>query len=84
MFAYRQMSDYLIESAKSKGVEVYFVKPMYTSFIGKKKFMPYYKRSIHQMSALSIARRTLFNKEESIPKRYKGCSSWKELYKILT
>ena len=84
MFAYRQMSNYLIESAKSKGVEVYFVKPMYTSFIGKEKFMPYYKRSIHQMAALSIARRTLFNKEESIPKRYKECSSWKELYKILT
>lgn len=81
MFAYRQMSDYLIESAKSKGVEVYFVKPMYTSFIGKEKFMPYYKRSVHQMAALSIARRTLFNKDENIPARYKNeCSSWKELY----
>jgi hypothetical protein len=32
------------------------------------------------MAALAIARRALINKKETIPKQYKECSSWKEVY----
>ena len=82
MFAYTKMRTQLIASAKRNGIEVYLVNPMYTSLIGKEKYMPYYKRSIHQMAALAIARRAMYpNRTETIPKRYKDCSSWKEVYK---
>ena len=83
MFCYTKMRDQLIASAKRNGIEVYLVNPMYTSLIGKEKYMPYYKRSIHQMAALAIARRAMYpNRTESIPNRYNDCSSWKEIYKI--
>ena len=84
MFCYTKMRDQLIASAKRNGIEVYLVNPMYTSLIGKEKYMPYYKRSIHQMAALAIARRAMYpNKTESIPKRYNDCSSWKQIYKTV-
>ena len=83
MFAYTKMRNQLIASAKRNGIEVYLVNPMYTSLIGKEKYMPYYKRSIHQMAALAIARRAMYpNRTESIPNRYNNCSSWKEVYKM--
>ena len=84
MFAYNKMLAQLIASAKRNGIEVYEVEPMYTSLIGKEKYMPYYKRSIHQMAALAIARRAMYtNKIESIPNKYKNCSSWQEVYKLV-
>jgi IS605 OrfB family transposase len=82
MFAYTKMKKQLIASAKRNGIEVYLVDPMYTSLIGKTKYQPYYKRSIHQMAALAIARRAMYpNRTEKIPNRYKDCSSWKDIYK---
>ena len=84
MFCYTKMRDQLIASAKRNGIEVYLVNPMYTSLIGKEKYMPYYKRSIHQMAALAIARRAMYpNRTESIPNRYNDCSSWKQVYKTV-
>ena len=83
MFAYHKMVNTLMASAKRNGIEVYEVDAMYTSLIGKEKYQPYYKRSIHQMAALAIARRAMYtNRTESIPNKYKNCSSWQEVYKI--
>ena len=85
MFAYKKMTEQLIASAKRNGVEVFIVSPVYTSLIGKVKYMPYYKRSIHELAALAIARRALKPKRtEKIPKRYKDkCSSWKDVYRLV-
>ena len=84
MFAYTKMRNQLIASAKRNGIEVCLVNPTYTSLIGKTKYQPYYKRSIHQMAALAIARRAMYpNRTESIPNRYNDCSSWKQIYKLI-
>ena len=83
MFAYHKMVNALMASAKRNGIEVYEVDAMYTSLIGKEKYQPYYKRSIHQMAALAIARRAMYTyRTESIPNKYQDCSSWQEVYKI--
>ena len=48
--------------------------------IGKVKFMPHYKLSIHNLAAFTIGRRYLqFN--ENVPKRLKK-TSWKDVYKM--
>lgn len=78
MFAYRKMIEALKSAARKHHIEVCIVSPQYTSFIGKTKFMPYYKRSIHQMAALTIARRCL-EMSETIPKQY-AATDWKDLY----
>ena len=81
MFAYNKMLEALKLRAARCGVEVYTVKPEYTSLIGYTKFMPYYKRSVHQMAALTIARRSL-NKSESIPSRFEE-ANWSEVCKFV-
>ena len=78
MFAYHKTLEALKSAANKHHIEVYIVSPQYTSLIGKVKFMPYYKRSVHQMAALTIARRCL-ELSETIPKRY-TYEDWKELY----
>ena len=78
MFAYYKMLEALKSAANKHHIEVYIVSPQYTSLIGKVKFMPYYKRSVHQMAALTIARRCL-ELSETIPKQY-AYKDWKELY----
>ena len=81
MFAYNKMINALMASAIKYGIEIYQVGAMYTSLIGKIKYQPYYKRSIHQMAALAIARRAMHpERTERIPKRT-NCSSWQEIYK---
>ena len=81
-FAFDKMTEALKARAQKKGVEVFEVSPVYTSFIAKEKFSPYYKRSIHEMAALAIARRCLFPlRKERIPKS-KQTSSWKKLYAL--
>ena len=75
------MINALMASASKYGIEIYQVGAMYTSLIGKIKYQPYYKRSIHQMAALAIARRAMHpERTERIPKRT-NCSSWQEVYK---
>ena len=82
MFAYNKMIYALKARAAKEGVEVFEVNPVYTSFIAKMKYVPYYKRSIHQLAALVIGRRCLFPyRNEKLPKNEKT-SSWSELYKI--
>jgi hypothetical protein len=75
------MIETILARAAKDGVEVYFVKPAYTSFIGKIKYMPYYKRSVHTMAAHVIGRRALGLKE-SLPHKYQT-ESWPKLYKKL-
>ena len=82
MFAYDKMIYALKARAAKEGVGVFEVNPVYTSFIAKMKYVPYYKRSIHQLAALVIGRRCLFPyRNEKLPKNEKT-SSWSELYKI--
>ena len=80
-FARTKMIESILSRAAKDGVDVYFVDPSYTSFIGKTKYMPYYKQNIHNMAACVIGRRALGLKE-SLPPAYKT-ESWPTLYKKL-
>ena len=80
-FARNKMIESILSRAAKEGVDVYFVNPVYTSFIGKTKYMPHYKKNIHTMAACVIGRRALGLKE-SLPHVYKT-ESWPTLYKKL-
>ena len=80
-FAKTKMIEAILSRAAKDGVDVYFVNPAYTSFIGKIKYMPHYKRNIHTMAAHVIGRRALSLKE-SLPPKYQ-VESWAQLYKKL-
>jgi IS605 OrfB family transposase len=80
-FARTKMIESILSRAAKDGVDVYCVDPSYTSFIGKIKYMPYYKQNIHTMAACVIGRRALGLKE-SLPPAYKA-ESWPALYKKL-
>jgi IS605 OrfB family transposase len=80
-FAKTKMIEAILSRAAKDGVDVYFVNPTYTSFIGKIKHMPYYKKNIHTMAAYVIGRRALGLKER-LPHKYKA-ESWPKLYKKL-
>ena len=80
-FAKTKMIESVLSRAAKDGVDVYFVKPAYTSFIGKIKFMPYYKKNIHAMAAYTIGRRAM-GLQESLPHKYQA-ESWPKLYKKL-
>ena len=79
-FSYDKMTEALISKAHKCGVEVYVVKPYYTSLIGKIKFMPHYKLPIHNLAAYAIGRRYL-QLNERVPKKLKK-TSWKDVYKM--
>jgi IS605 OrfB family transposase len=80
-FAKTKMIESVLSRAAKDGVDVYFVNPAYTSFIGKIKFMPYYKKNIHTMAAYTIGRRAL-GLQERLPPKYQ-VESWPKLYKKL-
>ena len=80
-FSRTKMIESILSRASKDGVDVYFVNPAYTSFIGKTKYMPHYKKNIHTMAAYVIGRRALTFKE-SLPPAYKT-ESWPTLYKKL-
>lgn len=89
-FAYKKFTEAIASRCERFGVELYKVNPAYTSYIAKIKYQPIYKRSVHQLAALSIGRRCL-NCKERIPKKlvseYKiktnksYINQWSDLYK---
>ena len=89
-FAYKKFTETIASRCERFGVELYKINPAYTSYIAKIKYQPIYKRSVHQLAALSIGRRCL-NCKERIPKKlvskYKiktnksYINQWSDLYK---
>ena len=80
-FAKTKMIEAILSRAAKDGVEAYFVNPSYTSFIGKIKYMPYYKKNIHTMAAYTIGLRAL-GLQERLPHKSQT-ESWPKLYKKL-
>ena len=95
MFAYNKIDQALKSRSYKLNVAVIEVSPAYTSFIGKVKYKPVFKKSTHQMAAYVIGRRGMgFN--ETIPNFYKATynskinfkenkyKQWKQLYKLVS
>lgn len=57
IFANNKMTSALVARAHKCGVEVITISPIYTSYIAKKKYMPVYKKNIHELAAYTIGRR---------------------------
>ena len=66
-FNYGKVKAYLLSRGYREGVEVYQVKPAYSSVIGRVKFMERYGLSVHQAAALVLARR-LLSCREGVPR----------------
>ena len=64
--SYGKIKAYLLSRGYRQGVEVYQVNPAYSSVIGRVKFMERYGLSVHQVAALTLARR-LLGCREGIP-----------------
>ncbi|WP_338036465.1 IS200/IS605 family accessory protein TnpB-related protein [Neobacillus notoginsengisoli] len=65
VFAYRKMSNAILNRAEKMGVEVIIVHPAFTSISGKMKYMRKLGISIHQSAAFTIGRRGLGYKEKA-------------------
>ena len=88
VFAYSKIKEAMHSSCNKLGIEVREVNPMYTSLIGKLKYEPYYKRSIHQTAAFTIGRRGI-GYRETIPAVWKEKLqqsgkqiNWKNVYQL--
>ena len=68
-FSYGRVKAYLISRGYREGVEVNQVDPVFSSVIGRVKFMERYGLSVHQAAALVLARR-LPGCSERIPSRW--------------
>ena len=68
-FSYGKVQAYFISRGYREGVEVKQVNPVYSSVIGRVKFMERYGLSVHQAAALVLARR-LLGCSERIPRRW--------------
>ena len=58
-FGYGKVQAYFLSRSHRQGVEIYQVKPAYSSVVGRMKFMERYGLSVHQAAALVLARRLL-------------------------
>ena len=67
-FCYGKVKAFLLSRGYRKGVEVFEVNPAYSSVIGRVKYMERYGLSVHQASALALARR-LLSCREGVPRR---------------
>ncbi len=67
-FSYGKVKAYFLSRGHREGVEVHQVNPAFSSVIGRVKFMERYGLSVHQASALVLARR-LLGCSERIPRR---------------
>ena len=67
-FSYGKVKAYFLSRGYRDGVEVCQVNPAFSSVIGRVKFMERYGLSVHQASALVLARR-LLGCSERIPRR---------------
>ena len=67
-FGYGKVKAYFLSRGYRQGVEVHQVNPAFSSVIGRVKFMERYGLSVHQASALVLARR-LLGCSERIPRR---------------
>ena len=67
-FSHGKIKAYFISRGYRKGVEVHQVNPVFSSVIGRVKFMERYGLSAHQAAALALARR-LLGCSERIPRR---------------
>lgn len=70
LFAYRKMLDAIKSRAEKMGVAVFEINPVYTSQIGKIKYMKRLGISIHQAASYVIARRAMGYKEKLPPVLY--------------
>ena len=68
-FSYGKIKAYFISRGYRQGVEVHQVNPVYSSVIGRVKFMERYGLSVHQAAGLVLARR-LLGCSERIPRRW--------------
>ena len=67
-FSYGKIKACFISRGYRQGVEVHQVNPAFSSVIGRVKFMEHYELSVHQATALVLARR-LLGCSERIPRR---------------
>ena len=67
-FSYGKIKAYFLSRGHREGVEVCQVNPVFSSVIGRVKFMERYGLSVHQAAALVLARR-LLGCSERIPRR---------------
>ena len=67
-FSYGKIKACFLSRGYREGVEVHQVNPAFSSVIGRVKFMKRYGLSVHQASALVLARR-LLGCSERIPRR---------------
>jgi len=89
IFAYRKMSQAIINRANKIGLDVIQVNPAYTSISGKMKYMRKFGISIHQAAAYTIGRRGLRYKEKTpkvltayiVQKEKHHWSQWSVLHK---
>ena len=88
VFAYSKIKEAMHSSCNKLGIEIREVNPIYTSLIGKLKYEPYYKRSIHQTAAFTIGRRGI-GYRETIPAVWKEKLqqnskqiNWKNVYQL--
>ena len=68
-FSYGKIKAYFVSRGYREGVEVHQVNPVFSSVIGRVKFMERYGLSVHQAAALVLARR-LLGCSERIPRRW--------------
>ena len=69
IFSYGKIKAYFLSRGYRQGVEVHQVNPAFSSVIGRVKFMERYGLSVHQATALALARRSL-GFSEHIPRRW--------------
>ena len=68
-FSYGKVKAYFLSRGYREGVEVHQVNPVYSSVVGRVKFMERYGLTVHQAAALVLARR-LLGCSERIPSRW--------------
>ena len=68
-FSYGKIKAYFLSGGYREGVEVHQVNPAYSSVVGRVKFMERYGLTVHQATALVLARR-LLGCSERIPRRW--------------
>ena len=66
-FSYGKIKAYFLSRGCRQGVEIHQVNPVFSSVIGRVKFMERYGLSVHQAAALALARR-LLGCSERIPR----------------
>lgn len=90
IFAYKKMGELLHSAAFRRGIGVIKVNPVYTSLIGKLKYMRKMRTPVHQSAAVVIGRRAMGFREKIptylkkvLPENKKRSHHWKQFAHFL-